>query len=259
MNQQKLINLYKTYTNAKLLSIIENPVSYEDMAVIAAKTELENRALTEKDLEEAKRELEYRKQARAARKKKQGELKYKIQSIKHFLTETLNPTQINTISGEQIIHFISVLIIGIIFYHILEEYEFLKVLFKGKSDILEYGSKSFLFSYLLLPIAGFFIIMRKKIGWMLTVVFFSNSSAAALSMFLVEIFQTPSGLPALDTLFRSTSPADYVAPCLIYAFLTIIMCRRSVRKIFDIKRKSMNIAILIGIGLVFTEVISIVL
>jgi len=259
MNQEKLISLYKNYTNAKLLGIIENPVSYEAIAVEAARQELENRKLSPAQMEEAKQELAIKAEEKAARRKRRGELGYKFEALKHFLYTHLDPNQVNSLSPYRMVNIVSNLMIAILIFSVYKEFSLLKDIIFGSSNNWDLSVLSYFLHFIIIPIAAIMLRFRRRKGWYLSVFFFSNSMATAITMFFRTLYQTSTGFSSLDYLFPSQSPVYYVPSFFIFSTLTIILCQRNIRRIFYIDRKSMNITVLTSIGLVLIGIISFIL
>lgn len=256
MNENSFTTLYKTWTTDKLLDIVDNPSDYQPLAVEAARLEIDSRQLTQEQLIDAKVEQDLRRQDKANKQQKVKDIENKFKSVGSSLDDTFNPIQKETPTTDKFIKLISLFIGGLFLYQLYKEFGMLKFMFTDDGGKWDFSMVLYFFPFIILPTAGLLFWFRKKIGWTLATIYFSYTAAGAIPMFIVDLNRQPTGVPALDTLFLTTSPIHYIGSLLVFGGLTWTLCKENMREVYQVDKKSMFIALGIGIGIILLMAIS---
>jgi hypothetical protein len=241
------------------LDIVDNPSDYQPLAVEAARLEIESRQLSQEQLSEAKREQDFRRQVKANKQQKAKETEGKFKSVAFSFANTFNPIQKETPTTEKLIKLITLFVGGLFLYQLYEEFDQISFMFNKDASKWDFIMVLYFLSLIILPIAGLLFWFRKKIGWMLTTIYSSYTAAGAIPLFVMELNRQPTGIPAIDALFPTTSPTLYIGTLLIFGGLTWTLCKENIREVYQVDKKSMFNALGIGTGFVLLMAISSVL
>jgi hypothetical protein len=243
----KFTALYKNWTTDTLMDIADAPSEYQPLAVQAARLELDSRQLTPEQLAAAKAKQDLRRHDKANKQQKIKAMEEQVKSIGTVLTETLNPIQIEPPSSDKRIKAIAIFIGIILLYQIYKDFGLLSLMLSGKGK-WDFSMVLYAVPFIFLPIAGLLFWWRKKNGWILAMIYFSNSAMGAMLLFLTTLNRKPTNIPILDALFPTTSPFVYVTIFLISGGLTWLLCQKEMRTVYQIDQKAMFTALGIGIG-----------
>jgi hypothetical protein len=246
MNLNNFTELYHTWATDQLLDIIDNPSYYQPMAVDAARLELESRHLSAAQLEAAKKKQADRQKIKADKLQRTKAFGDKIKSVGSTFTDTYNPTQHEPLTTDTYIKLISLFLGGLSVYQVFKELDMLGFMLTDPSASWDLSMVLYFLPLLLAPAAGLLFWFRKRAGWILSTLFFTNMAAGALLLFLSAMNRQPSGNAALDTLFPSVSPAAYIGSLLISGGAIWVMAKEPVRAVYSIHRQTMFTTIALG-------------
>jgi hypothetical protein len=234
---------YQKMASHELLEIITNAKDYQYSAVETAQKEIDNRELTERELNRAYSiiGIKLKEQQKGVKNRKEKEERLKSRFFKFI--DPIHPFKSCIPSFERTIRLI-IIVFGIIsIYQLISDIDsFLYIIGSiGEEDLSIF---IFLIPYLLLPISVYLFWKRKKIGWVLLNLYFVFS-LINLVVLMVWAFQYQSSdILGIETLlFPPTSPADYILPILFYVGTIWVMCKKDMRTHFSIKLKDPFIGI----------------
>lgn len=250
MPENKFSERYRESSNADLLNIIANAKDYQPLAVEAAQLELKNRQLSAEQLSEAKAVLDLRMQKKINRQEKIKEVKYKVKSGGISLLDNFNPIRKDAPPAGRYAKFISVFLGGLFLYRVCNDFSLLQFMFTKENAKWDWSTVLIFIPWIILPIASILFWLKKKPGWILTAFFFSYTTANVILALWMEYSRKPSGIPALDALFPSTSPMTYIGTILFFGGLTRVVCRQDIRELFEIDNPTMKFTIGIGVVIV---------
>jgi hypothetical protein len=256
MNENSFTTLYQTWTTDKLLNIVDNPSDYQPLAVEAAQLEIDSRQLTQEQLIDAKVEQDLRRQDKANKQQNVKDIENKFKSVGSSLADTFNPIPKESLNTDKFIILISLFIGGLFLYQLYREFGMLKFMFTDDNSKWDFSMVLFFFPFIILPTAGLLFWFRKKIGWTLATIYFSYTAAGAIPMLIMELNRQHTGVPSLDTLFPTTSPTLYIVSLLVFGGLTWTLCKKNMRELYQVDKKSMFIALGIGTGIILLMTIS---
>jgi hypothetical protein len=252
MNGNDFTTLYKTWATDKLLDIVDRPNEYQPLAVDAARLEIASRQLTQKQLIDARAEQDLRRRDKVNKQKqKVKDIEDKFTYVGSLLVDTVDPLQKKTPTADKPIKLISLFIGGLFLYQLCTGFGMLKILFSDNGGKWDLSVVLFFLPFIILPTAGLLFWFRKKNGWMLSTIYSSYTAVGAIPMFIMELNRQPTGIPALDTLFPTTSPTLYIGTLLVFGGLTWTLCKEDMREVYQVDRKAMFTALGIGTGVVF--------
>ena len=249
MPENPFIDRYEILDSSALLDILDNRSEYQAQAVEAAEFELKSRKLTDEQLVEAKKEQTLRKEEKERKEQKEKYIGNKVNAWGTSIADTFNPFQKDIPSADKIIKLLSLFLWGLLFYQLYAEYPFLIFLFTDSSAKWEPIMILYYIPLLLLSTSGILFWLRKKLGWILATVYFAVETAGTVSSYIVTINREPSGLPGFDEIYPTPSPTAYLWPLLLYGSATWAICKQELREVYLIDKKTMFIALGIGLGL----------
>ncbi len=230
---------YKNYSNSELLKIIDNPNNFQPLAVETAKAIFESRQLSDEDIEIAKATIAIQRQEKEAHDEKKKVLGIKVKNIGASLVDTFYPIQTNTPTTDKIIKIVSIVFGGIFLYQLFKEIGMIKFMFTDSEDERDFSIILYFLPLLIVPIATVLFYTRKKIGWTLLAIFLTYSAVNAILLFFMELNRMPSGIPALDILFPTTSPVTHLGTIIFFCGILWVICKDSIREIYTIEKKPM--------------------
>jgi len=223
---------YKSLTITELLTVLEQPEKYKSIAVETAKKELKRRKLTDNELEQAKFEVKLQ-------KKKDIELKDKWDNKEKTINEYLkpafdhiNPIQQNHHTADRIINLIILILGFMLLYQVYDNYLMFRYIFIDKEQ-WDLVTLEYLFLLLFIPITVLLFWKRKKIGWILLLIFSILSAFGSVVGFF-------SNLGMNTTIFQITSPFVYFFSFLFYMAIIFSLSRKDIRKIFSVSKKGLH-------------------
>lgn len=247
MNDNNFTTLYKTWTTDKLLDIVDNPNDYQPLAVEAARLELDSRQLTQEQLANAKAEQDLIRQDKANKQQKVKDIEDKVKSVGSSLVDNFNPIQKETPTTDKYIKIISLFLGGLFLYQLYKEFGLLKFMLTEDDGKWDFSVVIFILPFIVLPTAAILFWLRKKFGWTLAAMFFSYTAGGAVVMFVKELNRKPSGIPALDTLFPTTSPTVYIGTVILFGGMLWVMCKDEIKEIYKIDKRTMYLTA-VGVG-----------
>lgn len=256
MSDNNFSTLYKTWAADKLLDIVDNPGDYQPLAVKAAQFELDSRQLTKEQRANAKAEQDLRRKDKANEQQQIKGIENKVKSVGSSLVDTFNLIQKDTPTTDRSIKLISFFIGGLFLYQLYKEFDILRFTFTNDGGNWGFSMALYFLPLIILPATGLLFWFRKKIGWTLAAIYFSYTAAGAIPMFIMELDRKPTGVPVLDTLFPTISPTVYIGTLLLFGGLTWTLCREKMREVYQADKKTMFIALGIGIGIILLAAIS---
>lgn len=248
MSDNNFRTLYKTWTNDKLLDIIDNQHEYQPLAVEAARHELDNRQLSVEQLNAAKTTQRERQKQEEDKQRRAKEVNDKITSIGLSLADTLNPILKEGDNTGKIIKFVSLFLGGLFLYRLYEEFGLLTFMFTDSSAKWDFTMVFYFLPLIILPTAGLLMWFRKTFGWALSTFFFSYTAVGAIPLFLSALGRHPTGNEALDTLFPVVSPLVHVGTIILFGSATWVMTKENLRSAYKIDKQGMIVSIGLGVG-----------
>jgi len=245
--------LYKKLSDSELLTIIAESTKYNPIAVETAKLEIENRQLTEQELNQAKSKIYEKENAKKieVEKRKQREEIFKEKTSTLF--DTINPIQNGIQTPEKIIRLTILIFGGLAIYRLYQQLGMFQIIFyEGFSD-WDLSMVEYFFPIIILPVAIILFWKRNKIGWILLSIFLTYSAFNAIVLFLMNFGRQPSGIPALENIFPTVSPAVYIITLLFFGGFLFLNCKQGVRNIFKVSKQTMiaTIGLTIIVNLIF--------
>jgi hypothetical protein len=228
---------YQKMSNSEVLQIISNAEDYQPLAVEAAKNEIERRGLSENELIKAYSKIELKRQVEHdkvdTRKEKEEQLKSKF----YKFIDPIHPFKSDIPSYERTIRLI-VIVFGLIaIYQLISGFDGF-IYFFGSPESWDYSVLLFLISYLLLPTAIIYFWKRKRIGWILLLIYFIYSLSTIVALIVLAFQYQSSGFPLFDEiLFPRISPSVYILPFLFYVGNIWVIFKKDIRKHYSIKFK----------------------
>lgn len=245
--------LYQRLSNSELLTIIAESEKYSPIAVETAQKEIENRQLSDVELDQAKSKIAQKKTAKLHEIEKRREHEKKIKKNVSTIFDTLNPIQNGIQTPEKIIR-LSVLIFGgLAMYRLLDQFEMFQFLLANSEAEWDLSMVEYFIPVILLPIAVVLFWRRRKIGWILLSIFLMYSALNAIILFFMNLGTQPSGIPALEEIFPTVSPAVYFMTLLFFGGFLYLICKQGVRNIFKVPKQTMHltIALTVIVNLIF--------
>jgi hypothetical protein len=249
---------FRTISDAELLDILDNPANYQPAAVEAARKEMRERKLTD-------RELEVTRELNAVRFAEENRTANRIKEVKAKMSDTgrsfftnLYPKKDGETSGrspEKMIRLVSLCYGLIIIYSIVVHGGSL-LDFIG--EIPRYPQLAVI---VLLPltilVAGTIGFWKKKPwGWVLLTAFVSFNMVLTL-LSLMESFRYRHMPKVFAQLLRAPQGEVYIVQFIVLVGTLFIVCKPKLREIFRISEKIMLATMAAGLSLaVMIEILS---
>ena len=236
---------YKTVSNAELLSILDKPAGYQDVALEAANKELLNRKLSVEEIKEARQVLFEKYEQKIKQREKVKNVEDKIKKTGQTLFDSINPFHPGISSTEKNIRII-VISFGVLFLYLFTK-EFKTILL-----YIKYFSESpldscfYLLPHLLLPFATFKFWKRKMTGWISLAAFVVFSTVITIAMLIQSFLWSPSGIAAFDNLFPRPSTTSFIIPLILFIWTLYALCKTNIREVFSIDNQKMYASIIIS-------------
>ena len=234
---------FKTYSNADLLRVIENPDDYQPQAVETAKNIFADRQLPEMEVKIAKDELEIEKQEKLRKELQKRAVEDKIKNISKSAFDQINPIQKETPTSEKTVIIISILLGGLFLFQLYKEFGMLKFMFTDSYAEWDFSMVLYFLPLIIIPTATILFYMRKKTGWLLLTIFLTYSAVSVIGQFVLTIKMKPSGVSALDDIFPQVSPITYILSFLFFSGIIWTISRKKIRTIYFISSRAMILTI----------------
>lgn len=247
MNFEYFQSLYKTWSNDKLLDVLDKPQEYKPIAVEAAKQELERRQLNATEMEEARL-------TQVARKSMEEEVPQRYQKVKEQIkgigskvidTNLIEPDE-NPIVDKVIFRLCLLLVTEFLLQWYIG-YDFIIYLFQYPTQELDFNNWMFLYSTLLPPIAAFLLWKRNWWGWNLTMFYFVDFAVSLLPTIVVSIAYPDSVSGPLDLIFPKTSPIVYSFLMLLHAGAAWTLCKTEVKAVYGVSTKTIYFVVALSV------------
>lgn len=234
---------FKTYSNANLLRVIENPDDYQPQAIETAKNIFADRQLSETEIKIAKDELEVERQEKLRKEQQIQAVEDKVKNIGKSVFDQINPIQKKTPTPEKTIKIISILFGGLFLFQLYKEFGMLRFMFTDSYAEWDFSMVLYFLPLIIIPTATILFYMRKKTGWLILTIFLAYSAVSAIGQFFLTIKMKPSGISALDDIFPQVSPITYILSFLFFGGIIWAISREKIRTIYSISKRTMILTI----------------
>jgi hypothetical protein len=228
---------YKTFSNSDLLRVIENQSDYQPEAVEAAKTEINQRNLSDEEFTEAKSDLEPERQVKQKQNKKKAEVEQKVMSLGTSVFDTINPIQKTAPTAERLIRLITIVFGLIAIFKWYNQFGLVKFMLTDNSAGWDLSMIEYFLPLILLPIATILFWLRKKSGWILMAAYLTYSAISAFGLIIMTWNMEPLGVPALDSLFPQTSPTTQILTTLFFGGALWVLTKKEIKEHYNINRQ----------------------
>jgi len=233
---------YKTISDTELLTILENSIDYQPLAIEAAKKEFADRQLSETQIQEARQRLVAKQAQKEKEREKVKAVETKIKTVGHTFIETINPIQSGIPSTEKAIRLIVIVFGGIFLYQFFSDFQTHLAYLKDLPRF-PFESSLYLFPLILLPIATYTFWRRKTFGWTLLTIFITFSAVGIMWLLFQTLTWKPSGFGGLDNLFPRPSPTSYIIQFLFLVSSLYVLCKANIREVFSVSQERMGATI----------------
>ncbi len=246
----KFIERYKTISNSDLLRVIENKSDYQPEAVEAAKTEINQRNLSDKEMIEAKSELEIELQEGINKIEKRSKVEQKIKSFGTLFFDLINPIQKSAPTPEKLIKLITIVFGLIVVVNWYNEFGFVKFMLTEETGRWDLSMVEYFIPLITLPVAVILFGFRKKSGWILIAAYLTYSAISAFGLIIKTWNKEPGGISVLDSLFPQISTTTQILTTLFFVATLWVLTKKEITEYYNINRQT--IIITIGIAAALT-------
>lgn len=242
---------YKTYSNSRLLEIIENTNDYQPDAIETAKAIISSRHLTESELEVAKSELDAEKEEKARREQEGKVLKGKLKNLSESALDNINPIQRQSFSAAKTINIITIVLGAIFLFRLYGQFGMIRFMISDSGVEWNLSVMLPLLQLLLMATATVFFWKKKKAGWILAGIFLTHDVFAAIQMFYI-LLNRPSieDNPLAEVLLPSVPSVYFIATSLFFIGMLVTICRKNIRDVFSIGKRTMVLTISLTIVII---------
>jgi hypothetical protein len=229
---------YQKISNTELLAILDSPEEYQELAVEAAKEELNRRSLSEKEINEARQPLELKKEQKIKQVEKVKQFESVIKTAGQNFIDTINPIQSKIHSEEKTINLIVIILGGIFLFQVIKDFNLhIAVILDFPRFPME--SIMHILPLLTLGTGTFLFWKKKKNGWILLSIFLTFSIVTALGIILRTLTWKPSRLPNLDSIFPRPDPLIYIVALVFLTGAIMLLCKSTIREVYSIDKQKM--------------------
>ena len=234
---------YASYSNVQLILIVRNPTDYQPIAVETAQKVLDKRSVSDSEELEAVAELAKISFQRMVKDAKDKKLNEDVgDATVEFLVPyaTLLPKLIKT---SPLFTLIAALLLMALVYMVIFG---VAILMNYVNDFPSSVDEFFIASMLVLLLIGFsFVsfILKKRIGWIFTSLFFSLSFVSSVSFLLMPyVFDGESSIK-FSFIKNEDSIVEYIWTSLLFLACTLTLCLKPIREEFSIGWQSAMLTI----------------
>ncbi len=234
---------YKSFSNSELLEILESPAQYQQIAITAARNELNFRNLSGNEIDDAKQVLVQRKRNKLKEKESSDLLINKVNKAGIIIHDTLNPLNTTSLTTLKILRLVTVTFGLLLIFKVTNQYSFFKSLILEKSKE-QYGITFYLIPLIILFFATFLFGLKRQAGWRLLVFFCSFS-------FVDVVFNLYYSITALfdDNSFhfiRTPSPMAYIIALLFFTGTIFALSKKEMMEVYKVDKNKKEISIITG-------------
>jgi hypothetical protein len=255
MSNNDFSRLYKTWPNARLLEIIDNPQQFQPIAVEAAQRELESRQLSDEQLDDERTLHAERQQAFEIETRRTMVVTDKLKAFALSIINILNPVS-NEDAVEKKRKLISLFLGTLFLYHLYASFGLIELVVEGGLAVLDFGGAYYLIFFFTALSAAVLLWDKKKIGWILATFYFAYSAMISILLFRYSIiWYLEGGVTGglADTIFSSGSPGSHVGGFLVFGASTWTMTKENFRGAYHVDKQTMIITIASGMALPLLE------
>ena len=236
INKQKMSEFtqhYKNLSNYELIKILSESDKYNPEAIETANLELNSRNLNPEEISDYQELISSKQWENSKLNKQKKQIEKAVFKAGDSFVKNLDPIQKGPVTIERYIYSILIIFAGLSIYTIYKEYDFLQFLIFSGDMGWDLSMLDYFMPILLLPIATIAFFMRKKIGWILLVMFSTYTIVSVMVILIFELNNHPSNITALEALFPSVNPLNYVPPILFYAAILWVLLKHELMPIFS--------------------------
>lgn len=233
---------FKQYNYLQLLNIVENANDYQPSAVEAAKLMMANGNFTEEEI----------KQAHETLNSKQADIEQPIANYEKKLMDSARSLgnyilpKHQRLQSDKIINVLSLFFFGIFLIQLFSQFQLLGFSFAQDSGRFDFSTVLFLMPLLYLPIASFLLYKRKKLGWILMVIYSVYIVSSSVVTFIFTML-SGNAIPAFEVVFKRPSQAALLLTTLFCIAVMRLMCKKNIRSVYGISKLTMWLVVLIPI------------
>ena len=235
----EFIERYKTLSSSDLLRVIENQSDYQAKAVEAAKSEIQERNLSNQEFQEAKNVLETERNERKKQDDKKAAIEKKVKVVSTTFFNTINPIQKSAPSAEKLIRLITIVFGLITIVKWYNEFGLITYMLTDDTGGWDLSMVEYFLPLILLPAATILFWLRKKSGWILMASYLTYSAISSLGLTIMTWNMQPSGMPALDNLFPQTSPIALIMTTLFFGGTLWVLTKKEIKEQYEINKQTL--------------------
>ena len=233
---------YKSFSDAELLTVLQNPAKYQPEALEAAKEEAVRRNLSGEALEAAQNEIAEQKQRESDKRTK---VKEQVKRYRKSVLDPMDPSQPALSSAEKQVRYFTLAFILFALSHVNNAWFLISIPFEEWSLLV--------LEYLLPPILWIMGTLlfwkKKKAGWSILAGLLMYS---LLSTLIVAVFSwtrpTPE-YPAFNITLDSPSPLSTLLVALLYGVTLWRLAKRDITELYQLNRMAVFFTLVIGGGI----------
>ncbi len=232
---------YRSFTTIDLLEILQQPDLYQQAATEAAREEIAQRKLSDEQLSAAQSELEQREAELNARAREKSKIKDAVVEFGVSVVRDITPSQEDLDTNKKI----RVICYALSAIAIYDAYKLVLTIIRLSRysrffDVLSYLPIPIL---LLLAIGIYHFWHKRKMGWILLMIFATYTALGAVVAFLSDLLMGLGGDAYLRLFPKHT--LLYFLISILYIALMIYLNRADIRDTFQIDKRTSNKTIIL--------------
>jgi hypothetical protein len=228
------LETYRSFSNAALLEIMQNPANFEPIAVEAVRAEINSRQLTPNDLEAAHLELERLLQPSKKRALRRQRMREALAAGYITIAEELAPSP--KITDEKRIR-LACYGVGLLFlFYVVPDFRFtIRILLDPHS--WEFSTLLMTIMPLVaIPVGLYYFWHKHPVGWIALTVWLNIFVVYILYFWCKELQYSHEG--AMGLLFRKRGAPFYIFQLLLFGGLLVHLHRSGIRSSFPISKRT---------------------
>lgn len=176
-----------------------------------------------------------------------------------YTFEQINPIQKETSTSERTIRIVLLFLVGLFLFqlYIYIKFGVLKYLFTSDYAKWNLSMVFYFFPLVVIPTATILFYMRKKIGWLLLIIFLTFKAVSAIGQFIVAVKMAikihSTGIVSLGS--PQISPTISILSLALFSGIIWTISRKKIRTIYSVSNRTMIMTISITFFIFLLELV----
>jgi hypothetical protein len=247
MDSNPFSSRYQLISNKDLIDILSQPQNYQPLALDTARTELENRNLSEPEISHLQKDLELEKTEKEQRAQKITASIEDIKQLSLSFFHKFNPFLKKAPAANYYARHVALIIGGLFLFQLTENFKFdIELL----SEPAKYDASTFLYflPLVLMSVGPVLLFKIKRAGWYLIYLYLVFTMYFTVKSIMLFYGINNSDLNIYQRLGVNTSQMLLMMELIFFGSLLWALSRKDVLKIFKVSRKNYLLISVVTLG-----------